>query len=117
MEKINLGLIGYGVVGSGVVKLLRERHNFIKERYNIDFNMKVICDRHIDLKKNKDIRGIPLTKNYHDVINSKEIDVVIELIGGTHPAQDIVLGALQNGKHVVTANKELLAKNGKMIFR
>ena len=117
MEKVNLGLVGYGVVGSGVVKLLQQRRNFIRTRYSIDFNIKSICDRRIYLKKNRELKGIRLTKNFNEILTDKEIDVVVELIGGTNPAEEVVLGAIKNGKHVVTANKELLAQCGRKIFR
>ena len=117
MIKINLGLIGYGVVGSGVVRLLSERKNFIKQKFNIEFTFKKICDRNIRQKKTLGIKKSVLTTNYRDVITDKDIDVVIELIGGMNPAEDIILGALKNGKHVVTANKEVLAHRGKQLFK
>ena len=116
MKKLNLGLIGYGVVGSGVVKILNERKNFIKKKFNAELNIKTICDRSIHKKKVPGSRKILLTTSYRKVIEDKDIDVVIELIGGLDPAEQIMFGALKNGKHVVTANKELLAHKGKELF-
>jgi len=116
MKKINLGLIGFGNVGSGVIKLLTERKNFIKEKFHTDIVLKKICDKIIH---KRDTRGLPqniLTKNFQDVTRDKDIDVIIELIGGMHPAEEIMREALKNGKHVITANKELLAHKGKELF-
>lgn len=116
MAKLNVGLIGYGVVGSGVVKLLQMRKNFIKRKFNTEFVFKKVCDRTIHGKQASGLKKSVFTTNYKDVINDPEIDVIVELIGGMNPAEEIILGALKNGKHVVTANKELLAQKGKQLF-
>ncbi len=117
MAKLNIGLIGYGVVGSGVIKLLTERKNFIKQKFNTEFVFKKVCDRSIRYKRIPGLKRNILTTNYRDVINDPEIDVVIELIGGMNPAKEIILSALKSGKHVVTANKEVLAHYGKELFK
>lgn len=117
MAKLNIGLIGYGVVGSGVIKFLSERRNFIRRKFNTEFIVKKVCDRDITNKKTTGLKKAILTTNFKDVIEDKEIDVVIELIGGKQPAEEIILGALKNGKHVITANKEVLANSGRKIFR
>ncbi|HOW36331.1 MAG TPA: homoserine dehydrogenase [Candidatus Omnitrophota bacterium] len=117
MNRLNVGLIGFGTVGSGVIKFLHERRNYIKNKFNTEFSVKKVCDLYIKEQKSPLLRGIARTTNFHDVINDPEIDVVIELIGGMHPAYEIVLGALKNKKHVITANKELLANEGKKLFR
>ena len=117
MAKLSVGLIGYGVVGSGVIKILSERKNFLKKKFNIEFDIKKVCDRSIRRKKTTGLRKAVLTTNYKDVINDPDIGVVIELIGGLQPAEEIILGALRNGKHVITANKEVLAHRGKILFR
>ncbi len=117
MAKLNIGIIGYGVVGSGVVKLLRERRNFIKRKFNTEFVIKRLCDRSIHDKKTPGLKKTILTTDYRDIINDPEIDAVVELIGGMDPAEKIAFGALKSGKHYVTANKELLASKGQALFR
>ncbi len=117
MESINIGLIGYGVVGQGVVKILKNRRKFYKDKYKTDFFIKTIADRSLPKKPAPGLDNTFLTSDYNAVLNDKDIDVVVELIGGMNPAKDIVLGALRSGKHVVTANKELLANCGLEIFK
>lgn len=117
MNKINIGLIGYGHVGSGLVKLLKERRGFLKERFHAEFNIKVICDRHIHKKSPTGFSSIQLTTDFKRVVYNQDIDVVVELIGGLKPAETIALESLKNGKHLVTANKELVAQKGKQLFR
>ncbi len=116
MNKLYVGLIGYGIVGSGVVKLLKERKNFIARKFDTEFIVKKICDRSIHEKKIGSVNKASLTTDFRDVVNDKDINIVIELIGGMNPAEEIMLSALKNGKHVITANKELLARKGKQLF-
>ena len=117
MNKINIGLIGYGTVGSGVIKLLSARKSYIKNKFNTEFVLRTLCDRSIHKKNTRGLSKTRLTKNIHDILDDPKIDIVIELIGGMHPAKEITLKALKNGKHVVTANKELIANCGKELFQ
>jgi len=117
MELVNIGLIGYGVVGQGVVKILKSRRKFFKDKYKKDFFIKTIADRSIVKKPSPGLDNTFLTNDHHAVLNDKDIHIVVELIGGMSPAKDIMLTALRNGKHVVTANKELLANCGQELFR
>ena len=117
MNRINLGLVGYGNVGSGVVKFLHMQKNYFQNKYHTDFILKTVCDRSIKKKNPKYVGKALLTTDYMQILNDPTIDVVIELIGGLHPAKEIVLGALKTGKHVVTANKELIANYGKELFQ
>jgi homoserine dehydrogenase len=117
MNKINIGLIGYGTVGSGVVKLLRARKSYIKNKFNTEFVIRTLCDRSIHKKKTRGLGKARLTKNIQDVLGDPKIDIVVELIGGMHPAKEIALKSMKNGKHVVTANKELIANCGKELFQ
>ncbi len=107
-KKIKVGLIGLGTVGSGVFKTLR----------NFDYiEVSKIAVR--DINKPRNIEGLDkslLTDNPYDVVNDPEIDIVAELIGGLDPAYDLITTAMKNGKHIVTANKELLAKRGEELF-
>ena len=108
MSKIKLGLIGLGTVGGGVFKVLK---NFP------DVEITKIAVKNIDKPRNIDgfDRGM-LTTDPYEIVESPEITVVAELIGGVHPAYELIKKAIENGKHVVTANKELLAKHGEELF-
>ncbi len=117
MRKINIGLIGYGVVGAGVVKFLQKRQNYIRDKYRVEFVMRTICDRSIHKKDTRGLGDAKLTKKIADVLDDRSTEVVIELIGGLHPAKEIVTMALRRGKHVVTANKVLIAHYGKELFQ
>jgi homoserine dehydrogenase len=117
MEKINIGIIGLGNIGAGVVKLLKRNFSLIKERIGIEINIKKIAD--IDLKNAKGIkidRKI-FTKDAREIINDPQIQIVVELIGGIHPAKEFIMNSLKKGKSVVTANKALLAEEGHEILK
>ena len=108
MSKIKLGLIGLGTVGGGVFKVLQ---NFP------DVEITKIAVKNIDKPRN--IEGLGramLTTDPYEIVNNPEITVIAELIGGVHPAYELIKKAIENGKHVVTANKELLAKHGEELF-
>ena len=116
MKGINVGLIGLGNVGSGVVKILRERKSYLAEKTGLEINIKRICDK--DLARRRDIvldKQI-LTKDAKDIINDPQIDIVVELIGGINPAKEYIIEALRKGKNIVTANKALLAQEGQTLF-
>jgi len=116
MKKINLGLIGFGNVGSGVVKILRDRKTFLADRIGLEINIKKICDKDIISKRNVSVDKKMLTRNAAEIINDPHIDIVVELIGGIHPAKEYITEALKKGKNIVTANKALLAQEGQELF-
>lgn len=116
MNKINVGLIGFGTVGAGVVTILKQNASLLRRRIGIPVELKKIAD--LDIKTS---RGIAVAKNLlttdaHAILNDPDIDIVIELIGGIEPARTFILEAIKQGKHVVTANKALLSKHGYEIF-
>lgn len=115
-KRINIGLIGYGTVGSGIVKLLRRNRASIQDKFNMEFVLRSVCDRSIHKKDIRGLKSVKLTRNFQDVLDDKEIDLVVELIGGLHPAREIAVTAMRRGKHVVTANKELIANYGRELF-
>ncbi len=115
--RINIGLIGFGTVGSGVVKILQERKFQLKDKVGAELVIKKICDKDIKTRRPVKVDRALFTTNYNEVLQDKEIDIVVELIGGIHPAKEIVLKALACGKHIVTANKALLAEEGQLIFK
>ncbi|MFQ5717291.1 MAG: homoserine dehydrogenase [Nitrospinales bacterium] len=116
MRTIKIGLIGFGTVGAGVVKIISQTNRLIEQRLGAAVKLVKIAD--LDIKTDRGVPVAPnvLTANADDVIAHPEIDIVLELIGGMEPARSFILKALENGKHVVTANKALLAKHGSEIF-
>ena len=117
MKEIKVGLIGFGTVGSGVVGILQKNSGLIEKRMGAKLVLKRIAD--IDLETDRGVKLKPgvLTRRAEDVIQDPEIDIVMELIGGIEPAKTFILKAIRNKKHVVTANKALLALHGEEIFR
>ena len=116
MKTINIGLLGFGTVGTGVVKILQQNSGVIEKRLGAKLNLKWIAD--LDIEKDRGVRVDKniLTKDANKVLDDPEVNIIIELIGGYEPAKSFILQALKNKKHVVTANKALLAKNGSEIF-
>ena len=118
MKTIGIGIIGFGCVGSGTVRILQDNKDIISRRlHGIDLRLKTICDRNIDQKNTNFIDpNISLVTDFEEILNDPEIHIVTELIGGINPAKEIILRALKSGKSVVTANKALLAEFGQEIF-
>ncbi|MEJ5227512.1 homoserine dehydrogenase [Thermodesulfovibrio sp.] len=116
MKEVKVGIIGFGVVGTGTVKILLTHRDIIKKRTGIDLILKKVADKDITRSREVTLPEGVLTKDARDVINDPEIDIVVELIGGLHPAKEFIMEALSRGKHVVTANKALLAEDGNDIF-
>lgn len=116
MHEISVGLIGFGVVGSGVVKILKENRALLTDRLGFPLKLKCVADLDIDADRGVDVDRNVLTTDVRKVLDDPEISIVIELIGGFEPAGSFILDALRNGKHVVTANKALLAERGPEIF-
>ena len=115
VKKIKLGLLGGGTVGTGVVKVLQDNYHDIKEKIGCDIEVTKVLVRNPD--KHKALaEKVQLTTNPDDILNDKEIDIVVELLGGIHPAREYMLQAMNNGKHVVTANKDVVAQFGKDVF-
>ncbi len=113
---INVGIIGFGTVGKGTTRILLENKDILTQRLGFEINLKRIATR--DIHKDRGIR-LPegmLTSDVNKVIDDPDIQIVAELVGGITPAKDFLLRAINNGKHVVTANKALLATHGLEIF-
>ncbi len=115
-KSINVGIIGFGTVGTGTARILLENAGVIARRLGAPVVLKAISD--LDVKRDRGIRlgNVKLTTNAQDIISDPEIDVVVELIGGYKPAKEFMLAAIANKKHVVTANKALLAVHGEEIY-
>jgi len=115
-NRINVGIIGFGTVGSGTAKILLNNARLLQDRSGIEFNLKRIAD--LDITRDRGItipKGI-LTTNAEDILNDGDIDIVVELMGGIRPAKDFIIKAIKNKKHVVTANKALIATEGNDIL-
>jgi homoserine dehydrogenase len=116
VKPIHVGLLGLGTVGSGTIEVLRRNREEISRRAGRDIVIKVAGAR--DLKKERavSLEGIELAATAGEIVARPDIDIVVELIGGETDARQLVLKAIDNGKHVVTANKALLARHGNEIF-
>ena len=116
MNQIQVGLIGFGNIGAGVVRLLQENAAVISGKVGAGITLKRIAD--LDITTDRGVAVAPgvLTTRVSDILDDPEISVVIELIGGYEPAKTFVLQAIEKGKHIVTANKALLALHGEEIY-
>ncbi len=113
---IRIGLIGIGTVGTGVAKILLEKKRLLKLKVGIPLVLKQIADQDLNRRRPVNLSSVVVTSKAEDIINNPEIDIVVELIGGYEPAKTFILKAISKGKHVVTANKALLATYGEEIF-
>jgi len=109
---INIGLIGFGTVGTGVVRLLTEQRELLARRLGTDLVLKKVADLEPDRPRPVTLPREMLTARAADILDDPEIDIVVELIGGCGAARDYVFASIERGKHVVTANKALLAQHG-----
>ena len=119
MKKINVGIIGFGTVGAGTFEALSTNRHIIEDRVGAEVIVRKIADLDIDTD-----RGIPvkpgrecMTTDAMEVINDPEIQIIAELMGGLGKAKEFILKAMEKGKHVVTANKALLAEHGEEIYK
>jgi len=116
-KTVRLGLFGFGTIGAGVMRLLSENSALIEEKTGVGLELARIVDVDLETDRGVDTGSATLTDRSEDILDDGDISVVIELIGGTGVAGDIVEAALKKGKHVVTANKELIAKRGPELVR
>lgn len=112
---VKLGLVGTGTVGGGCIDILKNHAESFKSHYGIDVKLVRVCSRNPEQAIAHGVEDL-FTQDYHDILNDKDIDIVIELIGGTTVAREVVVGALRAGKNVVTANKALMATYGEEIM-
>ncbi|MCC7122449.1 MAG: homoserine dehydrogenase [Gammaproteobacteria bacterium] len=116
LPPVRIGLLGLGTVGGGTVTVLRRNALLIAARAGRTIEVACASARTLDKPRSVDLRGITLHADPQAVVDDPTIDIVVELIGGIEPARGLVLRALANGKHVVTANKALIALHGNEIF-
>lgn len=115
-DVINIGVIGFGVVGAGAVRILYENSESIARKAGSRLAITRIADLDITTPRPVSVDPAILTTNANEIIDDPDIDIVVETIGGVKPAGDFIRRALKAGKHVVTANKELIAKEGESLL-
>ncbi len=116
MEPVQVGVLGLGTVGGGTVNVLKRNAQEIARRAGREIEVTHAAARDLNKKRICDTDGIQITVDPFDIVSNPYIDIVIELIGGDTLARELVMQAIDNGKHVVTANKALIAKHGNEIF-
>lgn len=115
MKPVNIGLLGLGTVGGGTATVLQDNAAEISRRLGREVRISAVCD--LSEEKAKQIcPNAAFIKDPFELVQHQDVDVVVELFGGTGIAKDAVLKAIENGKHIVTANKKLLAEYGNEIF-
>lgn len=117
MKHINIGILGCGVVGTGVAKLLMEKQSMLESRIGLPLNLKYVADLDTQTDRGITFKDGVLISDAHKVITDPDVDIIVELIGGKTIAKEFILKALNNGKHVVTANKALIADFGNDIVK
>jgi homoserine dehydrogenase len=116
LKPVKVGVLGLGTVGGGTVNVLKRNAAEITRRAGREITITRASVKDLDKQRICDTQGIILTLDPMDIINDPDIDIVLELIGGDGPIKDLLLKAINNGKHVVTANKSLIALHGNEIF-
>lgn len=116
MREVGVGIIGIGTVGAGVVQVLQENAAEIERRLGARLRVVRVADKDIDTDRGVPMDRAVLTTDADEVLENPEVQIVVELIGGYEPAKGFLLQAIANGKHVVTANKALLAVHGDQVF-
>ena len=115
-DAVGIGLVGFGTIGTGVVKVLQRNADVIAERLGFPLRLVRISDLDRDRDRGVDVSGVRFDADTDGLLDDPEVQIVVELVGGYEGARRIVLGAIERGKHVVTANKALLALHGAEIF-
>ena len=112
---VNLGLLGAGTIGGSVIDVLEKNRDLINQRADVDIQIKniLVLEREIPALREK---GLPATSSIDDIVNDPKIDIVVELMGGVTFAKEFILKAMEHGKHVVTANKDMVAQFGHELF-
>lgn len=116
MKTVKIGLLGLGTVGGGTLNILQKTLPDIERRLGQRIEVAIIAVRDINRTRTVDTQGIEITDNTADVVNHPDVEIVVELMGGTTLAKTLLETAIKNGKHVVTANKALIAEHGNSLF-
>ncbi|MDQ6951538.1 MAG: homoserine dehydrogenase [Mariprofundales bacterium] len=120
MSEVRVGLIGLGTIGTGVARILLEQTELMARRLGKRVRLTAVCDRDLshDITHHRglDLSGVRLVHDAAKMLAADDIDIIVELIGGYEPARSLVVEAIGHGKHIVTANKALIAKHGEELF-
>ena len=116
MKKVKIALLGLGNVGRGVYNILIKNKEEIMKRSGYEIEVSKILVRSLDKYRGVEVSNDILTTNFDDIINDDSIKIVVEVMGGIEPAKEYILRAIEKNKHIVTANKMLLATEGKEVF-
>ena len=116
MREVKIGLIGFGTVGTGVVRILQENASLIEQRLGGKIVLKKIADIDLERERGVQVSKDVLTSEVQELVGDPELSIIIELVGGIEPARTFILKAMECGKHIVTANKALLALHGDELF-
>lgn len=111
MKKVGVAILGLGVVGGGVYKILTEKKEYFKKTQDLDITVETALEKNIDRALSLGLDRSSIAANIEEVVSNPNVDIVVEVMGGTEPARTFVLKALMSGKSVVTSNKELFAKH------
>jgi len=116
-REVRIGLLGVGTVGTGVARILIEQADLLEARTDIRFRLKSVFDIDWSRDRGVDLTGVHRASSAQEVLEDPDIDIIVETVGGCDAAYEYVMSALKNRKHVVTANKALLATRGRELFR
>ena len=116
LVNVNIGLLGCGTVGASLCKLIDEQSEAISERTGLTLGVALVAVRDVTQSRDVPIDPSLFTDDPNSVIESPDVDVVVEVMGGINPSKELILKALELGKPVVTANKELLATHGDELY-
>ncbi|MBF0428343.1 MAG: homoserine dehydrogenase [Magnetococcales bacterium] len=116
MDALRIGMLGFGTVGRGVADLLLTHQELLSHRAGMPLRLVRIATRNPEKDRGLSLGGVEVTGNVNRVVEAKDLDVVVELIGGIIPTRDLVSRSMENGKHVITANKALIAEFGTELF-
>lgn len=116
-RQVNIGIIGLGTVGTGVARILLEQKDLLKTRSTLNFNLKTIAELDWKKERNLDLSQVNCTTKVDELLEDPDINIVVETIGGYEPAFTFISSALKNRKHVVTANKALIATRGMELYK
>ncbi len=116
MSELRVGILGLGTIGTGVARMLLGQREIMRRRLGREVRLVAAADRDPARDRGLDLSGVRLSSDARDVVRADDVDLVVELIGGYEPARTLVAEALARGRHVVTANKALIAKHGEELF-